>query len=1711
MIRLSIFLLIHMLFVLTLAYDIAVDYPGPSAHPMVVLDASDYRLRTFTDSNLSYGYVDIDASAFNASSSGVLIPMVVHTLTLELSNTIVANVTVDYANCSVDTTLGGYVAAYPGGSDPEPATGSAEVLDVNLTYRTLRSTYTGETEVVLYLYPVKYVPDDNRTIVCTLMNVSVWNETRTEQPLVEVLPSAPSYIGSGEEFSILTHVRNTGELNATGFTLDVSIPPGLTIVDDSSCNLTSGQVFTHSMNSSYCLVRAPSVGSDTNYTFQLAYDYAEGDATEENVTVTVYPMGRIRVNKTDEVYIWENGTATVHIDLENVGEHEAVNVTVSEDIYPYMNVTDVSENGTYDGGNNTLTWSFPALAVSGTLALNYTLFMVDDTPPFHAFIQTSVSFLDQRNTTRENATANVVSYGTSAVRTTVYRDFGTNVTYDRAHVYLDFDSGNRTALSVTDDDGHAYFGTNVTEYTVVVDDIYEHELAAFNTTLNQTTYVSVAVPYTNLTVDVRLQTSEANFTPDEVAIGLLRTDGVDANITATTTTGTRTLEVPTNDYTLNASLLNVDHLANATLSQGDLTEYMLIDATNATFRVVRGYGDNSTMVNATVTVRDEDGGRLAWNDTSLEYGYSGQTNSSGEIHWLLPLGDYSVLVEYDEHGFNSFVTNVTLDSTSPTLVTLTSPLTDVTFLVVLDSYLGNASVPGATVCLYRDEGDDVVIDINATTDAYGAASFGGLNVSLYEVRVWYNYTTPYVYHRNLTLLTTNRTLPVGGSYLTFSVVLNATTSQSGGEGATLELTEKTESIPVGLTWTADGNGTAYMLVPHNNYTATVNFRNNKYSVDLDLDDQHESHVLELDASLARINSRFAIPDRGYYADALRLTIRRRSNNYTVYNATLRSDVTGYLETYLLLDNYTLVVEGLPETYTYDLNVTSRNETLIQGAGYVGVLADDGVSPLHELGFPSCRLRGDVWLTLSSANVTLADQADVLAYDASSGYNDTVRYVSGHNYTLVLPEGGYSVNVSHFDVSVVSWPFTCAVNQTTDHPFALDVANVTYAALFDGANVTANATLWADGGATGTNFTLVTPQNRLTPILDGYLARVRYILREAFEYALDVTAATHYVEWTIPDITVDGTVTLDLGNGTTYPAEGAVIRFIETYEGTESVAAEVTADASGAYAATLPQTNYTVRAYYGSVTPEEGWADADKTVDLSFDATLVNLTTHLDTASLAGDVAVSATTRFLSNGTFPAWGVTAVTAAVNGSAWVVLPHGNYTASCVYESFQPYVQSVELNTSGQDVAIRIPAGILTVHAEYDNRTAMEDRVVRVYDAGTATLAATGTTNASGDWTTYAPADYYLVQVHTKDTQAWREYTLLAYNDTVNVSVRPYGVAIEYFGDFFNKTYAGSGEDWDGDGVDDFWQDIYSSPTWEASFDWVGGTHLTWDVDATVTLMRIEYGAGWVESTSGTVERDDETCITDLDEQNVSLKSCYAEYALNDSRVYRIIIEAQATGDGLEGYGDVTFIDYRTYKVYDTLAPDIEFRTPANGEYVGGLTLLNGTIGEYNADMLLVFVDGESHSSWLPSYLDTSVHDDGLHNLTVWANDTSGNAAMVQHSVWFDNTPPVTGAPTADPNGTIYMVNTNLGGTCTDVYGLTWANVTASFNETSRVYSQQCNGATSCDVDLSWYPTLGTGWYDITLSCEDRVGLTDSETLPLYVDTHISISSGLWGVTD
>jgi len=121
------------------------------------------------------------------------------------------------------------------------------------------------------------------------------------------------------------------------------------------------------------------------------------------------------------------------------------------------------------------------------------------------------------------------------------------------------------------------------------------------------------------------------------------------------------------------------------------------------------------------------------------------------------------------------------------------------------------------------------------------------------------------------------------------------------------------------------------------------------------------------------------------------------------------------------------------------------------------------------------------------------------------------------------------------------------------------------------------------------------------------------------------------------------------------------------------------------------------------------------------------------------------------------------------------------------------------------------------------------------------------------------------------------------------------------------------------------------------------------------------------------------------------------------------------------------------------------------------------------------------------------------------------MVQHSVWFDNTPPVTGAPTADPNGTIYMVNTNLGGTCTDVYGLTWANVTASFNETSRVYSQQCNGATSCDVDLSWYPTLGTGWYDITLSCEDRVGLTDSETLPLYVDTHISISSGLWGVTD
>ena len=1699
-----------MLLFLSLAYDVSVDYPGPYAHPMVVLDASDYRLRTFADAGLTYGYVNIDATSFNASSSGVLVPMVVHTLTLEQSNTTIANVTVDYANCSVDTTLGGYVAAHPGGSGPEPATGSAEVLDMNLTYRTYRSTYTGETEVVLYLYPVKYVPDSNRTIVCTLMNVSVWNETRAEQPLVEVLPSAPSYVGSGEEFSLLTSVRNTGELNATGFTLGVSIPAGLTVVDDSSCNLTSGHIFTHSMNSSYCLVRAPSAGSDTDYTFQLAYDYAEGDAGEENVTVTVYPMGRIRVNKTEEVYVWENGTATVHIDLENVGEHEAVNVTVSEGVYPYMNVTGVSENGTYDGGNNTLTWSFPTLAVGGTLALNYTLFMVDDTLPIHAFVQTSVSFLDQRNTTRENATANVVAYGTSAVRATVYRDFGTNYTYDDARVYLDFDDGNRTSLSVTGDDGHAYFGTNVTEYTVIVDDIYEHELGTFTTVLNQTTYTSVAIPYTNLTVDVRLQTSEANFTPDEVSIGLLRTDDVDANLTAATTTGTRLLEVPTNDYTINASLLNVDHLANVTLTQGDRTEYVLIDATNATFRVVRGYGDNSTVVNATATVRDEDGGRLAWNDTSLEYGYSGRTNSSGEVHWLLPLGDYSVLVEYDEHGYNSFVTNVTLSSTSPTLVNLTSPMPNVTFLVVLDSYLGNATVPNATVNLYRDEGDDVVVDLNATMDAYGAASFGGLNVSLYEVRVWYNYTTPYVYHRNVTLLTTNRTLPIGGSYLAFSVVLNATTSQVGGQGAVIELIEKTENIIVNETWTTDIYGNATMLVPHNNYTATVTYKNHTYSVDLDLDDQHESYVLELNASLVRINLRFVIPERDYYADAIYLSIRRRENNYTVFNTTLRSDVTGYIETHLLVDNYTIIVEGLPETYTYDLNITSRNETLVQGAGLVRVRSDAGTM-LHELGFPSCLLQGDVWFTLGGANTTLADQTDILAYNAASGYNETARFVEEQNYTLALPVGEYSVNVSYFDIPVLTWAFTCVENETVDHGYSFDVANVTFAAVFDGANVTANATLWTDGGATESNFTLLTPRFRLTPVLDGYAAKVRYILREAFEYALDVTAGTTYVEWVIPDITVNGTISLDLLNGTTYPASGAIVRFVETYQGEESVAMEVACNASGFYNATLPQTNYTVRAYFGSIDPVGGAANTTTTLDLAFNATLLNLTTYLDTGAIAGNVYVSTVTRFLQNDTYPSWGVNTTTSPSTGSAWVAVPRGNYSLGTGYLAFPEYSTEAEIDGTVQNITVAIPSGQLAVRAEYDNGTVLADRTVRVYDWSTGSLSATGSTNATGDWAIYAPAGRHLVQTQTNGIRAWREQVTLSYNETENRTILPYGVAIEYFGDYYGSSYDGSGEDLDEDGIEDLLADYATSPTWEISFMWANDKYLNWTVNATTSDMRVEHGAAWVNATEGALVRDDETCVTGDDESGVSLQTCYIEQAQNTSRVYRVVIEAQTYGADFAGYEGVTFIDYRTYVIDDTKAPELSFDTPLNGTFVSGDAFLNGSIDEYNPDSVLLFIDDLPNMTWPPSYFDTTLYDDGLHNVTLWINDTSGNTDMVTRWLWFDNTDPNATSPSASPNATRFMVETDLTGTCIDVYGLHWANVTASFNGTSRVYAQQCDNAISCEVDLSWYPMLGTGWYNITLACEDRVGLTDTRTLPLFVGTHISLSSGLWGVTD
>ena len=1681
-----------------------------SDHHLIDLDLQ-YDMVNFTNTGVNYSYIRINGSSLFFNTT-MYVPVVHELVIVNTTGVDIHNITLIESNCS-EIILPGYVMDSLSNGSLTHATNMAFLPSERLSH-TNHTSVLGTTDLLLEFRPVSYKGSTNASDVCTHMRVRVWNETRAHHTDLRISSnSIVERYGSLIEFNLTFWLGNYGEYNTTGIAYDLE-SPGFSQLS-SSDTIPGGNLTTGSLATIEYRLLAPNETIVTNHTLSLELNYtADGSdySVIENVTIKIYPMPYLVINETTLILTYPGQNATKAIDITNTGNSTASNITVTEYLPSNVTAHSISGNGMFNVTARSITWDVLDLSKEASAHLNYTL-TVDagylDELDDHLY--TLMSYIDMDDFTHTGSGVSDIISGPALLNLTILKDFGMNVSYFGAEVDLHLMPNYTWDRAVyTGNDGRVYVGLIESLCVATVDDPYEANSTELNMTNATMVDEIIAIPYTNLTLAVLLQTNVANFTPEEVILAFDRTDGIDTNLTTASYSGNHTIELPANNYTLNTTFLGAIYQQNLTLYKGNHTEYVLIDATNATFRVVRGYGDNTTIENATVTVRDADGDRLGWNSTSQSYGYSNTTNSSGEVHWLLPTGNYSIMVEYNEYGYNTFIHNVTLSSTSPTFINLTAPMPNVTFFVLLDSYLANAPLSNATVCLYEDEGSGTVLDTNVTTDANGAATFTGLNVSRYEVRVWYNYTTPYVFHRNLTLPSPEPVLPIGGSQLTFGVVLNATTSQVGGQGAVIELTEKTENIIVNETWTTDIYGNATMLVPHNNYTATVTYKNHTYSVDLDLDDQHESYVLELNASLVRINLRFVIPERDYYADAIYLSIRRRENNYTVFNTTLRSDVTGYIETHLLIDNYTIIVEGLPETYTYDLNITSRNETLVQGAGLVRVRSDAGTT-LHELGFPSCLLQGDVWFTLSGANTTLADQTDILAYNAASGYNETARFVEEQNYTLALPVGEYSINVSYYDIPVLTWAFTCVENETVDHGYSFDVANVTFASVFDGVNVTANATLWTDGGGTESNFTLTTTQYRLTPVLNGYLSKVQYILREAFEYALNVTAGTSYVEWVIPDITVNGTISLDLLNGTTYPASGAVVRFIETYEGTESLAAEVLCNSSGEYEATLPATNYTVRAYFGSIDPVEGAANTTTTLDLAFNATLVNLTTYLDTGSLDGKVYVSTVTRFLQNGTYPSsWGVNTTTSPSTGSAWVAVPRGNYTLGTGYLVFPEYSTVADIDGTVQNITVAIPSGQLAVRVEYDNGTALTDRTVRVYDWSTGSLSATGSTNATGDWAIYAPAGRHLVQTQTNGIRAWREQVTLSYNETENRTILPYGVAIEYFGDYYGSSYDGSGEDLDEDGIEDLLADYATSPTWEISFMWANDTYLTWDVNATARDMRVEHGAAWVNATEGALVRDDETCVTGDDESGVSLQTCYIEQAQNTSRVYRVVIEAQAYGADFAGYEGVTFIDYRTYVIDDTKAPELSFDTPLNGTFVSGDAFLNGTIDEYNPDSVLLFIDDLPNMTWPPSYFDTTLYDDGLHNVTLWINDTSGNTDMVTRWLWFDNTDPNATSPSASPNATRFMVQTNLTGTCTDVYGLHWANVTASFNGTSRVYAQQCNDATSCDVDLSWYPMLGTGWYNVTLACEDMVGLTDSRSEPIYVDSHISLSSGLWGVT-
>ena len=203
-------------------------------------------------------------------------------------------------------------------------------------------------------------------------------------------------------------------------------------------------------------------------------------------------------------------------------------------------------------------------------------------------------------------------------------------------------------------------------------------------------------------------------------------------------------------------------------------------------------------------------------------------------------------------------------------------------------------------------------------------------------------------------------------------------------------------------------------------------------------------------------------------------------------------------------------------------------------------------------------------------------------------------------------------------------------------------------------------------------------------------------------------------------------------------------------------------------------------------------------------------------------------------------------------------------------------------------------------------------------------------------------------------------------------------------------------------------------------------------------------------------------------------------------------------------------------DTTQPNVSaFNNPSNLSNISGSFIINATVTDLTTDVKSVYFNITNGSSFVilnaenslndfwNASINSSILEDGSHNITVYANDTVGNWNRDEFiNITIDNTPPNVAAfngivvEGANLSSGIQIINATINDTTLDVNTVYFKIInSSSYNFANITASNSAGDFWNASFDVSAY---SEGTYDIIVYANDTLGnLNSSEIISIKID--------------